>query len=762
MSEALNTKGATDKYEQDTVVDSGNELAAIAASQINYHIMGYYPITPSTAIAEELDRMKADGEHNVHMVPGDGEHGAAGICFGASAAGGRVFNATASQGLLYSLEQLPVQSGTRLPMVLNITMRAVSGPLNIRGDHSDIVFCLSAGWIILMAKDPQEVYDMNICAVRIGEQEDVRLPVIVAQDGFFTSHQKRRVHIFKNREAVQEFIGPFEPLYAILDPEHPVTMGAYMNDDLINNHKQMSDAMVRSYDVIPKIFEEYAKISGRKYEMVSTYKMEDAEAALFILNSSYSTAKEAVDILRREGKKVGVVTASMIRPFPIREIQAALRNCKAVCVADRQDTYGGWGGAMTIEIKAACKDDPANKTIFMSRIYGLGGIEFYLQDAIGLLNEAHEAAQSGKVQIPYAYVGVYEGDPSYKPEFAEPPLGPEELSPGVISVVENKVTGAFDVKGATPRELTRMPKRIAPGHGACPGCGIIPSLNAFMRGIEGPIVVLFHTGCGMIIGTGYPFSAHRNIYIHNLFQNGAATMSGVVEMYAERMRRGELPAGLEPTFVMVTGDGGNDIGMGPTIGSALRNHHMICLEYDNEGYMNTGHQLSFSTPLGHATSTSHVGTAQHGKTTQHKDTVQIMAACHIPYVFTGAECFHLDLTRKAAKAQKYAKEHGFVYGKILSACPLNWRSEENKGRDIIQAAVDSCFFPLYEIEHGVTKINYNPEDLGKRVPVSNWLNMMGKSRHLVKPAFEKELKSFEIEVNRRWERLKAMDESPLL
>ncbi|HPN94365.1 MAG: Pyruvate synthase subunit PorA [bacterium ADurb.Bin236] len=753
---------ASEKYEQISVVDSGNEMAAAAASQINYHVMGYYPITPSTQIPEEMDRLKANGYNTINMVPGDGEHGAAGICFGAAAAGGRVFNATSAQGLLFALEQLPVQSGTRLPMVLNLVNRAVSGPLNIRGDHSDLASCLNIGWVILMAPDPQAVYDMNICAVRVGEHPDVRLPVIVSQDGFFTSHQKRRVRVFKNDEAVREFIGPFKPDYDLLDPTNPITVGPYMNDDLINNRKQQSDAMIRAYDVIPKIFEEYAAISGRKYELVTTYRMEDAEAALFMLNSSSSTARAAIDGLRSEGKKVGLVTANVIRPFPIREIQAVFKNCKAICVADRQDTFGGWGGMMTIEIKAALKDDPENKSLIFSRIYGLGGLEFYISDAVKLLNEALEAAQTGKVAKPYEYVGAFEGETGFKPELVAPPLDIAALTPGIISVSPDPETGKLQVKGVNSRELTRMPKRLAPGHGACPGCGIIPSLNLFMRGIEGPVVTLFHTGCGMIIGTGYPNSAHRQTYVHNLFQNGAPTVAGIVEMYHEKKRRGELPSDLDITFIMVTGDGGNDIGMGPTIGSALRNNNMICLEYDNGGYMNTGHQLSFSTPLGHETTTSHVGPAQHGKKTHHKDTVQIMNACHIPYVFTGAECNHLDLTRKAAKAQYMAREHGFVYGKIFSACPLNWRIPENKCREIIQAGVDCCFFPLYEIENGVTTLTYDPEEKNKRIPALDWLKMMGKTKHLAKPAFENELKSFEAEVERRWQRIKAMSEHPLL
>ena len=214
-----------------------------------------------------------------------------------------------------------------------------------------------------------------------------------------------------------------------------------------------------------------------------------------------------------------------------------------------------------------------------------------------------------------------------------------------------------------------QPKRIAPGHGACPGCGIFPALDQFFKGIEGDVVVLYQTGCAMVVTTGYPYSSHRVNYIHNLFQNGAATLSGLVESFHERQRRGELPIDDDITFVMVTGDGGMDIGMGPAIGTALRNHGMIIIEYDNQGYMNTGSQLSYSTPLGHMTSTSHVGPAQHGKATHHKDTLQIMAATNIPYVFSAVEGHPDDILRKAAKAQWYARNEGMVYGKILISCP---------------------------------------------------------------------------------------------
>lgn len=742
---------------------AGNEMAALAGAHINFHIMGYFPITPSTQIAEELDAMKAEGKHDVVMIPADGEHGAAGICFGATCGGGRVTNATSANGLLYSIEQLPVQSGTRMPMILNLITRSVSGPLDIRCDHSDLYMALNCGWIILCAKDSQAVYDMNMIAVKIGELMDVRLPVIVASDGFFTSHQKRKVKYFSDSKEIQEYLGEFKPVYHALDPENPITIGPYMNDpDLINNKKQQSMAMEAAYRELPGIFEEFEAFSGRKYSLIDSYRMEDADAALFILNSAADTARTAVDVLREKGKKVGMVMPTVIRPFPLNEIRAVFRSTKSIMVADRADSYGAGGGNMTLEVKAALKDDPDNKSLILSRIFGLGGKEYFIEDAIAMFEETLDAAAKGSVQVPFDYYGANPGEEGYTPKKVIEPLSRESVTLGTIQTERDPETGEIKVKGVRPRDLTGVYERFSSGHGACPGCGIFSSLSTFLKGIEGHVVVMYHTGCGMVVTTGYPYSSHNVTYIHNLFQNGAATMSGLVEMFHERKRRGELPEDEEITFIMITGDGGNDIGMGPAIGAALRNHNMIMLEYDNEAYSNTGFQLSYSTPLGHSTSTSHVGPKQCGKRSHHKDTAQIMAATNIPYVFTATEANYRDLIKKAAKAQRISREEGFVFGKILSLCPLGWRSEEDKGVDVLNAAVNSNFFPLYEVYNGVTTINYDPEAKEKKVHVSEWLNLMGKSRHMLRPENKAELDSFSAEVERRWKRLKALSEAELL
>ncbi|ALS22033.1 MULTISPECIES: thiamine pyrophosphate-dependent enzyme [Paenibacillus] len=767
MAIEINKEVSQGTVEQRMVYESGNEMAAYAAHQINYHVMGYFPISPSTEVAQFLDLMKANGQHDIKLIPADGEHGSAGICYGASTAGGRVFNATSANGYLYMLEQMPVQSGTRFPMVMNLVCRSVSGPLNIHGDHSDLYYALNTGWPILMCRDPQAVYDMNIMAIKLAEDPDVRLPVIVASDGYFTSHQKRRVQTFAHKSDVHAFIGEQPKQFPhVLDRNNPITVGPYMNEpDYINNCYQQSEAMYRAGEVFDRIRKEYRILTGRDYPILDLYRMEDAEVAVFLMNSSSEIIKDVVDQLRAQGIKAGSIAPNMIRPFPQKQIAEALKNVKAVTVGDRADSYGAYGGNMSLEIRAALFTHGNRDTMVISRIYGLGGKDFYAEDGHAFFELAIEAVKKGRVDVPFDYYGHTPGDPNNKPRRVLEPMKYEDLKTGLITVNKDEETGQLKVKVPPIRQLTKKPKRLAPGHGACPGCGIFSGLELFFKGIEGDIVALFHTGCAMVVTTGYPYSSHKATYIHNLFQSGAATLSGVVEMFWERKRRGELEYLNLPddfTFVMITGDGGMDIGMGPAIGAALRNHKMIILEYDNEGYMNTGAQLSYSTPLGHRTSTSNVGKHQGGKLFHHKDTPQIMAATNIPYVFTGSEANPQDLLKKAAKAQYYAQNEGLVYGKILITCPLNWLSEEQIGQTLIDQAVNSCFFPLYEVENGVTTITYNPEEKNKRIPVGEWLKNMGKTKHLTKPEYAEALQSFENEVERRWSRLKAKHENPYL
>lgn len=711
---------------------AGNEMAAIAIKQIGYDLMGYYPITPSTQIAENLDIMRANGETDMVMVAAEGEHSAAGICYGASVAGGRVINATSANGLLYAIEQLPVQSGTRYPMVMNVVCRTVSGPLSIKGDHSDIMYILNAGWPILFAITVQQVYDFNIIALKLAEQ--VRLPVVVAYDGFFTSHQKGRCYRFENDEVVRRYIGDKKEEYPFLDLEHPVTVGSYMNEpDIINNRYQLHLAMEQVDKLLPELFASYGELSGRQYGKVQGVGCDDADSILVLLGSSYDTAIEAIEEMRGEDKKVGVATVNVLRPFPSKELYEAIGHGRNIMVADRQDSYGAGGGNLSLEVRAAMQRYGSRARI-KSLVYGLGGKDFFKEDAKKMLSICEDDSKPD-----FDYYGVTAGSNKDVPD-----------KPLFESVTRDDThIGA----GGNLNSVTAMPARIAPGHGACPGCGIPVNLNLLLRGIEDPVVFLFQTGCAMIVTTGYPRTSFRVPYVHNLFQNGAATLSGIAEVCYRKQQKGEIPPG-DIIFIMVSGDGGMDIGMGSALGTALRGHRLLIFEYDNGGYMNTGYQLSYSTPLGARSSTSHIGKEQYGKNFFHKDMPQIMAATGIPYVATVAESNPADFLKKAAKAANYAKTTGTAYIKALSACPLNWNDKPATERRVIEAAVNCCYFPLYEVEQGVTKLSYDPEKNGKKIPVVQWLSMMGRTKHLQKEEYSEVVDRLQREIDDRFSELK--------
>lgn len=716
------------KCNQKKVYFSGNEAAAFAAKQINYHVMGYYPITPSTGVVERLDEMKAGGQHDIALVEAEGEHSAAGICYGAAACGARAFNATSANGLLYSIEQLPVQSGTRMPMVLNVGTRAVSGPLSIKCDHSDIMYALNTGWIIVYAYNAQQVYDMNICALKIAEK--CKLPIIVAFDGFFTTHQSVCISVFEEDCVVRDFVGETSYKNHLLDLENPVSIGSYMNEpDLINNKYQLHLAMKNAIQVIDDVYNEYEKISDRRLKKTDEFMCSDADVILFVLGSSYNTAKMAVERLRNEGIKAGVFTLCCLRPFPADEVLKIIKNPEKLIILDRQDSYGGSdGGNMSMEIKAVLAENKVVKDV-ITRIYGLGGLDLYETEIYELfMQTVNNTAER------FDYIGKYTGDSNYIPERYFEPIRESDSKPDIDS-------------------YSAMPKRIAPGHGACPGCGIFVNVNLLLSGIQGNVVLLFHTGCGMVVSSCYPKTAFKVPYIHNLFQNGPAAMTGIVEAYHQMQKRGEYPEG-HITFVMVSGDGGMDIGMGSAIAAALRNDGFILFEYDNGGYMNTGYQQSYSTPKGAKSKTSHVGAGMYGKTFFNKDTARIMAATGIEYVATAAESHVADFRNKAKKAGEYAAQGKFVYMKCLSACPLNWQDSPENERKVIEAAVNCCYFPLYQIENGVTRITVNPEKTKKKGDVSEWLSMMGRTRHLTSGKYDDILGQIQTEVDLRWERLK--------
>lgn len=382
---------------------TGNAAIAYAMKQINPDVFPAYPITPSTAIIEDFSSYVADGAVDTELITVESEHSAMSACIGAAAAGARVMTATSSQGLALMWEMLYIASGMRFPIVIANVNRALSAPINIHCDHSDSMGARDSGWVQLYSETVQEAYDNFIQAVRIAENEKVLLPVMVCFDGFITSHAIENISLLDDPE-VRQFIGEYKPKYHLLDTDNPVTYGAMtLQDTYIEFKHQQSQAMARAKDVVMEVGREFGKEFGRTYGLMETYRLDDAEVAIVILNSAAGTTKVAVDELRKQGKKVGILRPRLFRPFPFREIADALKNVKAVAVLDRVDSMNGFGGPLFNEVRSALYELESRPRV-ISRIYGLGGRDYKVKDANGVFEELLKISSTGKVETLQKYI----------------------------------------------------------------------------------------------------------------------------------------------------------------------------------------------------------------------------------------------------------------------------------------------------------------------------------------------------------------------
>ncbi len=376
----------------------GNYAASQALRQAQVDVVAAYPITPSTPIVENYGAFVANGYVDGEFVMVESEHAAMSGCVGAAAAGGRVATATSSQGFALMVEVLYQASGMRLPIVMTVVNRALASPLNVRGDHSDMYLGRDSGWIQIDAFNAQEAYDLTLCAFKIGEDMRVRLPVMVHQDGFLTSHTAQNVHPLQDDEAYK-FVGVYKPYEEMLDFTKPVTYGAQTEEDWHFEHKaKQHKALMESREVIEEVFEEFKKLTGREYKRVETYMMDDAEVAIVALGTTVETARVAAQQLREEGIKAGVVAPRVFRPFPFDDIRDALENTKAIAVLDRSAPMGAMG-ALFNEVSAALYTTP-KRPLVTNFIYGLGGRDFSVEEAKRIFKEQKAHADAGYITTP--------------------------------------------------------------------------------------------------------------------------------------------------------------------------------------------------------------------------------------------------------------------------------------------------------------------------------------------------------------------------
>ncbi len=386
----------------------GMEVAVAVAEAVglcNIDMAAVYPITPQSHIAEHLSDLVADGHIDCEFVTVESEHSAMSAVIGASGAGARSYTATRSQGLMLMHELLPIASAMRLPIVMGIANRAVSGPLNILNDHSDIMPQRDAGWIALFVENAQEAVDLSIAAFKIAEHKDVMLPVSVNIDGFQLTHMVEPFEM-PTQEEVNEFLPPFVP-HATLHPSKPVTMGAFaMSDYFTEIMKAKDEAVKASKKVIQQVFDEWGEKFGRPYKLVETYKADDADVMMLTMGSMGETAQMAIDELRAKGVKAGLVKLRLWRPFPFEELKAVIGNAKKLIVTDRACSFGGPGGPVFSEIKSALYAE-ARRPLIYNYIIGLGGRDVQVKEFVGMFENVL-ADTANKAADTYEFWGVRE------------------------------------------------------------------------------------------------------------------------------------------------------------------------------------------------------------------------------------------------------------------------------------------------------------------------------------------------------------------
>jgi pyruvate ferredoxin oxidoreductase alpha subunit len=387
---------------------SGNSAIAEAVKQVKPDLVVCYPIAPSTSILEEIAKFISQGKLDSEFLNIESDHSAISACIGASASGGRVFTATASQGLAYMHEVLFITSSLRLPIVLAVTNRALSAPINVHADHSDSMAQRDCGWIQMYSENSQEAYDNIIQAFKIAEHPEVKTPVMVGLDGFITSHTVTNIHVEKTDE-ITDFVGKCIPDYSLLDAKKTITIGSINRPDYYFEHKvNQYQGVVDSKLVIKDIGKEYGDRFGRYYGFFESYRLEDADYAIVLMSSSAGTAKELVDELRKKGVRAGLLKLRIFRPFPHEELRETLAHLKSIAVLDRVLSSGSFGGPLFNEVRSALFDLEKKPLIF-PYIYGLGGRDIELKHIENVFKEMKEKVENKEqVKVEVQFINLRE------------------------------------------------------------------------------------------------------------------------------------------------------------------------------------------------------------------------------------------------------------------------------------------------------------------------------------------------------------------
>ena len=383
---------------------SGNEAIATAMRQINPDVFAMFPITPSTEIPQYFAQYVADGKADTEFITVESEHSSLSACMGAEAAGCRAITATSSAGLSYMNEVLYVVASARLPVVMAVATRALTGPININNDHSDAMAERDSGFIQIYSENNQEAYDNYLQAHRIGEHPDVRLPVMICEDGFITSHAIENI-LLEEDDAVKKFVGEYHPDNYLLNEDAPLAVGPYgVSAYYMEARVAQAEAMKNAKRVILEVADDFEKTFGRHYGFFEEYRMEDAEVAMVLMGSSAGTARESVDEMREKGIKCGLIKVRVFRPFPADELAAALQNCKVVAILDKSEGFSAHGGPLFADTASSCIN-LEKRPKFVNIVYGLGGRDFTVDEGNRVIRRLQRILDTGDVGPVYTHMG---------------------------------------------------------------------------------------------------------------------------------------------------------------------------------------------------------------------------------------------------------------------------------------------------------------------------------------------------------------------
>jgi len=666
----------------------GNKAVAHGVRLARVEVIPIFPITPQTTIIEYLAEFISNGELKAEYIQSEGEHTCMGMAVGASLAGARTFTASCSQGLAYMHEVVAQAPSFRTPILMAVADRTLGWYWSLGPDYSDIMPELNLGWLANFCESNQECLDMVLQLYRITEDRRVLLPSMLSLDGFYLSYSYERVNM-PDQGLVDKFLPPYDapfPLDPTINKKIPT---ASLPPPLHTTYRRLfEEVMEDAKKVIYEIDAEYGKTFGRRYGgLVEKYRCDGADAVLVTMGSTTTAARRAVDKLRDEGNRIGLVKLRFLRPFPSAELREIASEVKSIGVVDRMVLHGTGGGGAFADAKSALYSMDDRPPV-MGFVTGMGGEDIPIDDLVAMGKKVLKVASTGRLEK--------------EVEFVEHPFKPA----GKPIEVEEETA-------------------IFPGSDGCAGCGSSIVIRHLLKVLGPNTVVINPPSCSGVNFGGV-------VAVPWILANYAAAAGYETGIYRAYKVKGKADKIYLTSF---SGDGGTvDIGLQAISGMAERNESVMWVCYDNEAYMNTGIQRSSSTPLFAATTSTPPGKVWAGKPEKRKNIILIMAAHHIPYIATASLAYLPDLERKIKKAAEITRAgKGMAFIHVQQPCSTGWYFPIEKTVEVGRLAVQTGAWTILEVEDGSLKVNVKPKELR---PIEEYLKLQGRFRHLKKEQVE--------------------------